>query len=177
MRRAIVFIPAWAAALWASGCASDRAAPLEPESIEIVETAEAPIDPALIAGPPVDFGAAAPSPEAQKDPGEDQKPQSAPAEGSFWRADGRPAWWLEAPHRVGGRVAVTVEALGADVGEARARAIESGHAALRRATGPAPGGVRLESMLLRRLEGDAPGRARYVAYARLSAREPEPGGP
>lgn len=151
---------------------------------EVVEAAPEieplkPIDPAYIAGPPLpEIATALPNESAhtpqEVDPGDEAPQEASP---SFWRADGRPGWWLAEPRREGGRVTITAEAIGADLSDARARAIEAGRAALAREAGPAPGGERVESLLVRRLEGDAPGRARYVGYARLSAREPEPVNP
>lgn len=181
MRRASHFIPAVIGFAWALGCASTESTRQASETGEkVVEAAPKieplePIDPAYIAGPPLPvIGAALPNESAdtplEVDPGDEAPPETSP---SFWRADGRPAWWLAEPRREGGRVTITAEAIGMDLSDARARAIEAGRAALAREAGPAPGGERVESLLVRRLEGDAPGRARYVGYARLSAREPE----
>ena len=181
MRRASHFILAVIGLAWAVGCASTES------TLEHFETGEEivdstpereplqPIDPAYIAGPPLPEMAAVLPNESVNAPvepvaGAENPPETSP---SFWRADGRPAWWLAEPRREGGRVTITAEAIGADLGEARAKAIDAGRAALGRVAGPAPGGERVESVVVRRLEGDAPGRARYVGYARLSAREPE----
>lgn len=102
----------------------------------------------------------------------------ADAEPSLWRADGRPVWWIDRAARgEDGRVAVTAEAFAGDVRAARRQAIEAARAALRRA---APGGhddETVDSILVRVLPGDAPGRGRFVGYARASAAprpEPEP---
>lgn len=202
MRRASHFIPTLVVTLGALGCAStpavenDDAAGLDLAAAEIEadlltdevgddtgdkaqEIAEAPpestIDPAFVAGPPAEMGTL-PAVADSALPSEEETPTEKGA-ASFWRADGRPAWWLAAPRREDGRVTVTAEAIGADLGDARARALSAGRAALQRVCGPAPGGEKIESLIVRRLDSDAPGRARYVGYARLSAREPEPVSP
>lgn len=181
MRRASHFIPAVIGFAWALGCASTESTLETSEAgTEVVEAAaemepQKPIDPAYIAGPPLpEMAAALPNEtvDAPEAPLAEEE-TSAETSPSFWRADGRPAWWLAEPRREDGRVTITAEAIGTDLSDARARAIEAGRAALAREAGPAPGGERVESLLVRRLEGDAPGRARYVGYARLSAREPE----
>ncbi len=199
MRRASHFIPTLVLLLWALGCAStpavedDDAAGLDLAAAEIEadlhtdevgdntgadaqEVAEAPpeppIDPAFVVGPPAEIGNL-PAVADSELPSEQETPADSGA-ASFWRADGRPAWWLAAPRREDGRVTVTAEAIGVDLGDARAKALGAGRAALQRICGPAPGGEKIESLIVRRLDSDAPGRARYVGYARLSAREPEP---
>lgn len=116
----------------------------------------------------------------------DDKPR-APASGattpadtepSLWRADGRPVWWIDrAARSEDGRVAVTAEAFAGDVRAARRQAIEAARAALRRAAPRGHDDETVDSILVRVLPGDAPGRGRFVGYARASAAprpEPEP---
>ncbi len=87
------------------------------------------------------------------------------------RADGRPAWWLDAASRDAGRVSVTAEALGGNARDARAAALESARASLAREIGAAPIDFRVEAYLARPLASDAPGLTRVVGYVRVSARE------
>lgn len=160
------------APLLVGGCASNRSAePDAASAITSTEEAEAPIDPAYLAGPPMDVATGdTPAPVRAEALGQDATDAE---DGAFWREDGRPVWWLAEARHTDGRVIVTVEALGSDLGDARARALEAGRSELRRHAGPAPGGERVEALLVKRVEGDSPGRARYVGYARLSAREPD----
>ncbi len=173
MRPPTDFITLALIAVLAGGCASNDAA-MEPvaEAEAEVDAAlvEEPLDPALVAGPPVDL--AAPSDTPAEPIGADTADASSDSE-SFWRPDGRPIWWLAEPRSEDGRVVLTVEAMGRDLSDARAKAISAAREAVRRHAGPAPGGERLEALVVRKLEGDAPGRSRYVGYARVSAREPE----
>ena len=172
MRPRLDFIPLALVAVLAGGCASnlaemDAAAEVDGET-PVVE--EKPIDPAYLAGPPADVAMPAEA-TASTEPTENSE---GPGDsGSFWRPDGRPVWWLAAPRFEAGRVILTVEAMGSDLGDARAKAIAAAREAVRRHAGPVPGGEKLEAVVVRKLEGDAPGRSRYVGYARVSAREPE----
>lgn len=88
---------------------------------------------------------------------------------TLWRADGRPVWWLTGPAIEGTRVLVTAEAMADSVVLARRRAIDAARRALAAAAPQGRSRETVDALLVRALPADAPGRARYVAYARVSA--------
>ncbi len=88
---------------------------------------------------------------------------------TLWRTDGRPVWWLAGPVLEGPRVLVTAEAMADSVVVARRRAIDAARRALAAASPQGRTRETVDALLVRALPADAPGRARYVAYARVSA--------
>lgn len=137
-----------------------------------VETGEveapAPLPEEALLGPPPPTGE--PPPQDAADSAPEEAPLVEETRPSFWRADGRPAWWQGEARTVDGRMRVTVEAIGDDLASARRAAVDAGRAALVRAIGRAPRDERTEAVQMRRLAGEGPGRSRYVVYAMLSAK-------
>jgi len=118
--------------------------------------------------------AAADEPEADEPIVRDEAPE--PEAVSAPRERVRPEWWIDRPHVDAGRLMVAAEALGEDVLTARRRVVDAARESLVRALGGASAREeRIDYVTVRPLPRavDAPGTARYIAFARISAAEPE----
>lgn len=126
-------------------------------------------------GPPTPGPSAEPAAVAPAPPTPATEPSAVtPDTDPLWRADGRPTWWLSAPVRESGRIMLTAEAIAPDILAARRASISAARAALRALSARDIEGERVEAAVVRRLPGDAPGRDRFVGYARISAIDPTP---